>query len=158
DEVCVDACLADFRNHYTAHIDEHTVPYPGIPELLAGLDGAGVKLAVVSNKFQEGTEYLIRRFFPDVRFSSILGNRPGFPLKPDPAIVQEALRAAGAEACRAVLVGDSPTDMATADNGGIERIAVAWGYRPVAVLPAGHIVRSVSELREALFPKRMTGQ
>ena len=151
DEAYVDACLADFRNYYTAHIDVHTVPYPGMPELLAGLDGAGVKLAVVSNKFQEGTEYLIHKFFPAVRFSSLLGNRPGFPLKPDPAIVQEVLRQAGVPADRAVLVGDSPTDMTTAVNGGIDRIAVTWGYRPAASLAAPLVVHSVSELQEALF-------
>lgn len=151
DDACVDACLADFRSYYTTHIDVHTVPYPGIPELLAELDGVGVKLAVVSNKFQEGTEYLIRKFFPAVRFSSILGNRPGFPLKPDPAIVQEALEAAGVSADRAVLVGDSPTDMTTAANGGISRIAVTWGYRPAASLSAPLVVHSVSQLRGALI-------
>ena len=91
DDAYVDACLADFKAYYSAHIDRHTRPYPGIPDLLAGLDRAGVKLAVVSNKFQEGTDQLIREFFPDIRFSAILGNRPGHPLKPDPAIVEEAL-------------------------------------------------------------------
>ena len=152
DEAYVDACLTDFRSYYTAHIDVHTVPYPGIQGLLAELDRAGVKLAVVSNKFQEGTEYLIRKFFPGVRFSSILGNRPGFPLKPDPAIVLEALAVADVPAERAVLVGDSATDMATAANGGIDRIAVSWGYRPVASLSATHIVSTVSELRAVLVP------
>ena len=82
--------------------------------LLAELAEAGVKLAVVSNKFQEGTDYLIRKFFPAVPFSAILGNRPGFPLKPDPAIVQEALTLSGVPADRAVMVGDSATDMLTA--------------------------------------------
>ncbi|MBO6082947.1 MAG: HAD-IA family hydrolase [Bacteroidales bacterium] len=152
DDACVDACLADFRTYYTTHIDVHTVPYSGMPELLAELDGVGVKLAVVSNKFQEGTEYLIRKFFPAVRFSSILGNRPGFPLKPDPAVVLEALTVADIPAESAVLVGDSATDMATAANGGIDRIAVSWGYRPVASLSATHIVHSVSELGSVLVP------
>lgn len=154
DDALVDACLADFRSYYTEHIDVHTVPYPGIPELLAELDTAGVKLAVVSNKFQEGTDYLIRKFFPDFRFCAILGNRPGFPLKPDPAIVQEALSLSGVPVDRAVLVGDSATDMQTAANGGVAGIGVSWGYRPVESLSAAtRIVHSVSELREAIFGK-----
>ena len=154
DDALVDACLADFRSYYTEHINVHTVPYPGIPGLLAELDTAGVKLAVVSNKFQEGTDYLIRKFFPDVRFCAILGNRPGFPLKPDPAIVQEALSLSGVPVDRAVLVGDSATDMQTAANGGVAGIGVSWGYRPVESLSAAtRIVHSVSELREAIFGK-----
>lgn len=152
DDAYVDTCLSDFRSYYTAHIDVHTEPYPGIPELLAGLDRAGVKLAVVSNKFQEGTDYLIHKFFPAVRFSAILGNRPGFPLKPDPAIVQEALRAADESAESAVMVGDSATDMLTAANGGVAGIGVGWGYRPVESLSsATQIVHSVAELREAIL-------
>lgn len=152
DDVLVDTCLADFRSYYTAHIDVHTVPYPGIPGLLAELDGAGVKLAVVSNKFQEGTDYLIRKFFPAVRFSAVLGNRPGSPLKPDPAIVQEALTLSGVSADRAIMVGDSATDMATAANSGVDGIGVSWGYRPVESLSAAtRVVHSVSELREAII-------
>ena len=85
----IDSALADFREYYEAHIDVHTRPYPGIPELLNKLDAMGVKMAVASNKFQEGTEKLIQEFFPAIAFVSILGNRPGYPLKPDPEIVQE---------------------------------------------------------------------
>ena len=91
----IDAALADFREYYEAHIDVHTRPYPGIPELLNKLNAMGVKMAVASNKFQEGTEKLIQEFFPDIAFVSILGNRAGYPLKPDPEIVQEVLRKAG---------------------------------------------------------------
>ena len=124
----LDEALADFKSYYQAHIDVHTRPYPGIPELLSALNAAGVKLAVASNKFQEGAEYLIRRFFPGIHFVAILGNRPGYPLKPDPEIVQEILRQADVAPEDALLVGDSPTDMRTAANGGIEALAVTWGY------------------------------
>ena len=64
----VDAVRRDFVAYYLAHIDEHTLPYEGIPELLAELQRRGVRLAVASNKFQAGTEKLIGRYFPDIRF------------------------------------------------------------------------------------------
>ncbi|MBO4585088.1 MAG: HAD-IA family hydrolase [Bacteroidales bacterium] len=128
-DALVDSALADFRAYYEAHIDVHTRPYPGIPELLSELHARGVKLAVASNKFQEGTEYLIKRFFPDIEFVAILGNRPGWPLKPSPEIVQDVLSRAGVDPEDALLVGDSPTDMRTAANGGIDALAVSWGYR-----------------------------
>ena len=137
EDAVIDTCLAEFKAHYTAHIDVHTHPYPGMQDLLRTLHATGVRLAVASNKFQSGAEYLIRRFFGDVPFVAILGNREGFPLKPDPEIVGEVLRRAGVDATDAVLVGDSATDMKTAANGGIAAIAVTWGYRdlPAEVAP-----------------------
>lgn len=150
-EAFVDEALADFKAYYSAHIDVYSKPYPGIPELLAELDAAGVKLAVVSNKFQEGTDHLIREFFPKIRFAAILGNRPGYPLKPDPAIVEEALARAGVLRSDALLVGDSPTDMHTAENGGIDSLAVSWGYRTREDLAAYRIVESVADLRKIIL-------
>ena len=151
DDAFVDSALADFKAYYQANIDRHTRPYPGMPELLSELDGLGVKMGVTSNKFQEGTEHLIREFFPGIDFVAILGNRPGFPLKPSPEIVQEVLMRSSISRVDAILVGDSPTDMRTAANGGIDAIAVAWGYRTVAELAGNRIVHSVEELRQALL-------
>lgn len=150
-EALVDAALADFKAYYSAHIDDYSRPYPGICELLAELDSAGVKMAVVSNKFQEGTDHLIREFFPKIRFAAILGNRPGFPLKPDPAIVEEALARADISRSGALLVGDSPTDMHTAENGGIDSLAVSWGYRTREDLADYRIVESTADLRKIIL-------
>ena len=150
DDALVDAALADFKGYYTAHIDIHTHPYPGMQELVNTLHQNGVFLAIASNKFQEGTEYLVRKFFPGVPFVSILGNRPGFPLKPDPEIVGEVLRKAGIGPEEAILVGDSPTDMKTAANGGIDAIAVSWGYRPMREYPDLTVVDSAEELKNRL--------
>lgn len=150
DEALIDECLADFKAWYTAHIDVYTHPYPGMQQLLRDLHSKGVKLAVASNKFQSGTEYLVDKFFGDVPFAAILGNRDGFPLKPDPAIVEECLRCAGVQRSEAILVGDSLTDMKTAENGGIPGIAVSWGYRDLHGTPGVKIAESVEDLRADL--------
>ena len=147
----IDAALADFKAYYQAHIDVHTRPYPGIPELLSELHERGVQMGVASNKFQEGTEYLIQRFFPGIPFVAILGNRPGYPLKPDPEIVQEVLRRSGVSPEDALMVGDSPTDMRTAANGEIEALAVTWGYRSAEELSGNHLMHSVAALRIELL-------
>ena len=90
----IDVTLERFVEYYTEHIDVLSRPYPGIPELLGTLVSEGFNLAVASNKFQEGTESLIRRFFPDIPFVKILGNAPGLPLKPDPEVIRLAIAAA----------------------------------------------------------------
>ena len=97
DEV-IELSLSRFLEYYTSHIDVLSRPYPGIQDLLRELSDSDVKLAVTSNKFQAGTETLIRRFFPDIPFAKILGNAPGLPLKPDPEVVRLALEAAGFDA------------------------------------------------------------
>ncbi len=165
DEALIDAALADFKEYYSAHIDERTRPYPGIPELLAELHARGVRMAVASNKFQAGTERLIRRFFPGIPFVAILGDRPGSPLKPSPEIVREVLERADCGPQEALLVGDSPTDMRTAANGGIDAIAVTWGYRSreelsacLAERPAaGRLVDTVAELHQVFLPSLNPG-
>ena len=144
----IDDALKDFKAYYTEHIDEHTHPYAGMKELLPRLHKKGVLIAVVSNKFQEGTERLIKKFFPDIPFVAILGNRPGFPLKPDPEIVQEVLQKAGIRKEYALMVGDSPTDMKTAANSGIRGIAVSWGYRNMKDIPNLTVVDTAEEIMQ----------
>lgn len=149
-EELIDSALADFVSYYTAHIDVYSRPYPGIHELLQSLKSSGVKMAVTSNKFQAGTEMLMARFFPDIPFVKILGNAPGLPLKPDAAVVKLALDASGTS--RAVMVGDSATDIRTGHNAGIPVIAVTWGFRPRTDFgEADAIVDTVSQLSELLF-------
>ena len=94
-DAAVDEALADFKAYYTANIDVHTRPYPGMQDMVRDLDAAGVRMAVASNKFQSGTEQLVHEFFPGIPFVAILGNREGCPLKPDPEIVEEVLRSSG---------------------------------------------------------------
>lgn len=150
DDALVDVTLGAFKSYYTAHIDVHTHPYPGMQQLLSQLHHEGVKIAVASNKFQEGTVYLIRKFFPEIPFVAVLGNRPGYPLKPDPEIVDEVLRKSGIARSKAVMVGDSSTDMKTASNGHIAAIAVSWGYRCLLGTPGVTVVKSASELMDML--------
>ena len=150
DESIIDSALADFRTYYNTHIDMYTKPFSGIPALITELHRKGIKLAVASNKFQEGTEHLIKEFFPDIPFVAILGNRPNHPLKPAPEVVDEVLCMTGLSKEDAVMVGDSDTDMETAANSGIKAIAVGWGYRDMRGYLT--VVDTVSALQKYLLP------
>ena len=151
DDDMVEAAYNDFKAYYTDHIDIHTQPFPGTQDLMTTLHRKGIMLAVASNKFQEGTEHLIKEFFPDIPFVAVLGNRPGFPYKPSPEIVEEVLNKAGIKKEEAVMIGDSDTDMETAANGGIEGIAVGWGYRNMNGIPGLKVADSAEELLKMLL-------
>ena len=58
----VEQAKADFVEYYTHNIHNYTAPYEGITELLSEFQSAGVKIAVASNKFHEGTLQLINFF------------------------------------------------------------------------------------------------
>ena len=103
----------DFVAYYIDHIDLHTRPYDGIEE----------------NKFQQGTEKLVREFFPDIRFSAVYGNRDGVPLKPDAALLQLIMGQCGSAPQQCCMIGDSGIDIQTARNAGTHSIGVTWGFR-----------------------------
>ena len=152
-EEYVKAARKDFVDYYIDHIDQKSVPYEGIIELVDELQAKGAKLAVASNKFQAGTDKLIRKFFPNIDFVEICGNREGVPLKPDTALVDFILEKAGVERNRVAMVGDSGVDIQTARNAGITSVGVSWGFRSVEELKenrADYIVSSAEELIKVL--------
>ena len=119
-----------FLPYYNEHKADFTRPYDGIPEMLETLEKSGIVLAVASNKYQEGAEALVKKFFGDRKFLKILGQRDGMPIKPDPEIVLEIMRAAGiTDKSAVVYAGDSDVDMLTGRNAGVRTIGVTWGFR-----------------------------
>ncbi|MBO5800761.1 MAG: HAD family hydrolase [Alistipes sp.] len=154
DEAYVKECVAQFRCYYVENIDRHTHPYEGMPALLHKLQRCGVKVAVASNKFQHGTERLVAKFFSDIEFVAIEGNREGAPLKPDPQIVRNIMATADVPAERTIMVGDSGIDIRTAAAAGIASVGVAWGFRFAEELydaGATNVASTISELEEILF-------
>ncbi len=150
----VAAARRDFVDYYIDHIDLHTQPYEGMTELVQELYRSGAKLAVASNKFQAGTEKLIKKFFPEIEFVMICGNREGVPLKPDTALVDLILNVAGVERTKCVMVGDSAVDILTAQRANIHSVGVSWGFRSRTELQeagAEYIADNVEQLRDIIL-------
>ena len=141
-------CLADFRAHYLLNMEHRTAPYAGVLELLDGLNKAGIKLAVVSNKFDGAVKGLCQTYFGD-RVKVAIGESQGVARKPAPDTVFRALKELGADARGAVYVGDSEVDIETARNAGLPCLSVSWGFRdPDFLLQQGaqHILSSPADL------------
>lgn len=128
-----------FIPYYDEHKCDFTRPYDGIPEMLRNITGRGVRLAVASNKYQDGAEKLVHHFFGDYEFVKILGQREGQPIKPDPAIVDQILAEVPyISKAETVYVGDSNVDMQTGANAKVRTIGVTWGFRGREELAAYH--------------------
>lgn len=140
----------EFLPYYDQHNTDYTTPYAGILTVLGRLQEAGYLLAVASNKYQQATEKLIRHFFPEIRFISVLGQREGIAVKPDPAIVYTIMETAGVKKENVLYVGDSGVDMQTATNSGVTSLGVTWGFRPRTELEENHADAIVERPEEIL--------
>ena len=144
-----------FFPYYREHINDCTVPYDGIIPMLDRLAAEGIRFALASNKYQEGAERLIGRFFGKYGFATILGQREGYPIKPDTAIVDQIL-ADNPDISRdeVVYVGDSNVDMMTGNNARVRTIGVTWGFRSREELAAHNpwkLIDTPADLAEAIL-------
>ncbi len=119
----VEEVLADWRRHYEEHLLDHTRPYPGMVEVLAG---ARRILALQSNKPAQMTRRILEGLGLFSRFAVVVGGGE-VPAKPDPAGVLTILSRVGAAREDAVFIGDSTMDVATARNAGVTFVGVTWG-------------------------------
>jgi len=135
-EINIARVRAEFMPHYDLHNADESRPYPGIPELLTKLQKGGKMIAVASNKYQAATQKLVNRYFPEISFIAVFGQREGINVKPDPTIVLDILKIANVEPQEVLYVGDSGVDMQTAKNSGVSACGVTWGFRPRTELEA----------------------
>lgn len=133
-DVRIEQCKAEFVAYYTIHMEDKTVVYPGMIELLKELKNRGLKIAVATNKVHIAVAPLMEKYFPGIRFDSMIGQREGIPVKPHPQIMYDILKETGCQPSEALHVGDTATDMQLAQNAGVTPVGVLWGYRPLEEL------------------------
>lgn len=124
----LDSAFTVFKEHYAIHCNDKTDLYPEIAELLSELKKEGFQMAIVSNKYYQGVQILKEQYFKEY-LSVAIGEKEGIRKKPAPDTVLEALRLLELPKEKAVYVGDSEVDIATARNVGMDCITVAWGFR-----------------------------
>lgn len=127
-ETIIEAIHKDFMKHYEVHCADFTKPYDGVNDLILELKSRGYKTAVVSNKAHDAVLDLCEQYFPSL-FDLALGEKPEIAKKPAPDMVNLALEKLQISREKAVYIGDSDVDVATARNSNLDMIAVDWGFR-----------------------------
>jgi phosphoglycolate phosphatase len=133
-DIQIEQCRQEFVAYYRIHMEDKTEVYPGMFELLKTLKEKGLKIAVATNKVHIAVAPLMAKYFPNIRFDSMIGQREGVPVKPHPKIMFDILKETGCQPSEALHVGDTATDMQLAHRAGIESVGVLWGYRPLEEL------------------------
>jgi phosphoglycolate phosphatase len=142
----VDKCEKLFKEHYFKNLYNNTAPYNGIIEILRELKRDGVKIAVVSNKFDKAVKTLCDKYFKNLIEISV-GQSEEISPKPSPDGVLKVMKELNSK--NAVMVGDSDVDIQTAINSKIPSIGVKWGFRE-NLNNASVVVNSPNELIKAI--------
>ena len=129
----LESYIDEFKAYYGEHLKDTTAPYNGILDMLDLLRKKGYKIAIVSNKIQEGVTPLNKEYFGD-RLPVAIGERPGLQRKPAPDMVLQALKELNSTPEESIYVCDSELDLATAENSVLLCIGVTWGFREEALL------------------------
>lgn len=144
----LDALQEEFMNHYTANMPGRSEPYPGVIEAIERFRKAEYSVAVCTNKLEGLSVSLLESLGLADRFQAICG-ADTFPMrKPDPRHLWKTIAQAGADRERALMVGDSRTDIDTAKAAGIPVVAVDFGYtdRHVREFEPSRIISHFDEL------------
>ena len=123
----------EFKNYYTEHCQIKTCAYEGIMPLLSCLYEKGYAMAIVSNKNHAAVCELNNIYFKEF-IKVAIGQKDGIRKKPAPDTVIQALKELGKDKEKAIYVGDSEVDFATAKNSGMDCALVTWGFRTVEEL------------------------
>ncbi len=153
--VLLDRLVKDFLDHYSINIPGVSRPFPGAIEALMRLSDAGYRLAVCTNKPQEFSDRLIAALGLTRHFAAVCGADAFTFRKPDPRHLTKTIAMAQGDTDRAIMVGDSRTDVDTARNAGIPVVAVDFGYSDVHVRDLGPsaIISGFDELTPAMVQR-----
>jgi phosphoglycolate phosphatase len=146
-----EALFADYLKRYNAHIVDRTRLYPGVDKALQAFERLGWRQAVCTNKIEGSAKLLIAKLGIAERFAFVCGQDTFGVGKPNAKPLLETIVATGGAKERAIMVGDSGTDIRTARAAGVPVIAVDFGYAdvPVAELGPDRVISHFDELMEA---------
>ena len=134
-----------FRERYAEIVDEETILLPDVPEVLDRLAEAGHTMAVASNKAASFSRRILAGKEILSRFLAVAGPDGETPPKPDPTMIHDLRRQAGATAEETVIVGDMEIDAETA--------LAAGDADAIAVLPhVPHSIPSTSPVLRSMAP------
>jgi len=142
-----------FKEYYEKNYLAKTKEYVGIRLLLDTLKGAGVRLAVASNKTHEFTVKIVSDIFGDNLFDYVLGSKNDINKKPSPEILNTIIDKIGVGKEKSFMVGDTNIDILTAKNAEIRSIGCLWGFRTREELEkagADYIVNDPIEILEII--------
>ncbi|BDA84022.1 phosphoglycolate phosphatase, bacterial [Aureimonas sp. SA4125] len=133
----LDALERDLVADYSANIAAESLPYPGVVDVLDTLRADGAILAVCTNKRLSLAMSLLEALKLDGYFAAICGGDSFAFRKPHRDHLLMTIGQAGGSPVRAVMIGDSEVDVATAQAAAVPAIVMTYGYSAIDVTTLG---------------------
>ena len=140
---------AEFDTHYQRRCGTRSQLYPQVREALTALRQRGVKLAVVTNKEGRFATTVLNAHQLLPLLDCVVSGDTLPTKKPDPAGIHQCLAQFGVPPTRALFVGDSSIDVATARNAGVAVWVLPYGYNmglPIAACGPDRVIEDCSLL------------
>jgi len=140
---------AEFDKHYQARCGTRSHLYPQVRETLVALRERGVKLAVVTNKEGRFTDTVLNVHHMLPLLDAVVSGDTLPTKKPHPAGIAHCLTQFGVPPHRALFVGDSSIDVATARNAGVPVWMLPYGYnmgQPIEACAPDRVIADCSLL------------
>jgi len=141
-----------FVTHYQQRCGTRSRLYPQVRETLTGLRARGVKLAIVTNKEGRYTETVLAAHQLAPLLDLVVSGDTLPTKKPDPAGVAHCLGHWNVPRDRALFVGDSRIDIATARAAGVAVWALPYGYNMGQPIEAFYPDRVIPDCSALLNP------
>ncbi len=147
-----DALLERYLDYYGRNIAVGSRPFEGVVAALEKFQGAGAKLAICTNKTERMSKLLLDALDLNRFFAAVAGRDTLSAAKPHPDALLGTIRMAGGDAARAIMIGDSGIDVATAKAAGVPVIGVSFGYTdtPVREFAPDAVIDHYRELERAI--------
>ncbi len=144
----VQAALLYFLGYYRDHMLDNTVLYPGVRDVLDRFLGAGITMAVLTNKPVRFSQAIIDGLGLTAHFLRVYGGNSFDQKKPHPVGIETLLVDCGVSREKTIMVGDSSVDVQTARNAQVTACGVTWGFQPetFAEYPPDLLIHQPEEL------------
>ncbi|MFA6444365.1 MAG: HAD-IA family hydrolase [Sterolibacterium sp.] len=143
-----------FLDHYASVLCRGTTLFPGILELLAGLDQRGVRWGIVTNKAQRFTLPLVEGLGLRQRAACIISGDTAPRAKPHPDPLLLGCVAARVHPSHSLYIGDDLRDIVAGRSAGLRTVAAAYGYlgveAPIEAWQADAVVTQPEQILELL--------
>lgn len=130
DETTINKIATAEREEYGRNWASKTHPYEGVPELLDALTARKIAICILSNKPDDFTHVIVQKFLSNWKFAAVQGQSKDTPVKPNPTGANQIAQKLGLAPAEFLYVGDSNTDMQTANAARMFPVGVLWGFRP----------------------------
>ena len=128
DETRINEMLRIFLLHYTHNIDDDSVLYQNVEEVLKFLKINNIKIAVCTNKMEELSKMLLQKLGVLELFDYLVGGDTFKKNKPDPFPLINICKKVNISQQDTIMVGDSITDLRAGHAAGMPVILVNYGY------------------------------